>query len=139
MKRLVLTLSASLLFLNLFAQTEKDCACKEMMQELIKNVEENYSLFELKVHTSERKKNAYQMFSAALLDLATNTGSRQECQPILRRYIDFFNDGHLWIDFNQDSQPSFQFDRRSPDDMAAWTYHSNPARRSGANPASGWG
>ncbi len=87
-----LMLILCLTYLNAQAQ---DCTCTDSFQDLISNVEENYSLFQYKVSKKMNNEHLYAALKKGLSQKAQTTVNRADCAKLLKTYISFFNDGHL--------------------------------------------
>lgn len=70
-----------------------------MLKVLVENVENNYSLYSIKINSTSKALANYKHFTNVLLADAINSNSFIDCQKVMNRYIHFFNDGHLWIEF----------------------------------------
>jgi len=64
--------------------------------------EVNYSLISFKVNN--KNKNIYEAHKVSLLKRA-NSQNWEDCQQLINAYMDFFNDGHLWVDKVEQPSP----------------------------------
>jgi hypothetical protein len=78
--------------LTLSAYSQNDCDCKNVLEQLTIKVEKEYPGF------SEKTKDslAYTSFKKQLLESASGFNN-DECIGILKKYINYFKDGHLAI------------------------------------------
>jgi len=94
MKRLLLTFTLSTLSFLLFAR-QVPCNCPIALEKLIKKVEQEYPGFDIK----SKKGSLYDDFKQNLSKQA-KTAVDVGCEQILKKYVDFFKDPHLWLASN---------------------------------------
>lgn len=98
-----------ILFLCLFLYTNlttaQNCTCAESFAQLKAGFETNYALFKIKV--TDKNRAVYQSFADGIAAKAANT-SPKDCQKLLENYLAFFNDGHVWVDSNEEQPQVFK-------------------------------
>lgn len=90
MRRKIIVLIA-LLWPAQFLYAQKDCNCDSALTKLISIVEKDYPGFKEKT----QNKIVYQSFKADLLAKAAI--NKQECIPLLKDYISYFRDSHIFF------------------------------------------
>lgn len=81
-----------ILAVNITAYSQNKCECSKTLKQLIVKVENEYPGFNLKTKDSI----AYESFKNHLIELSNST-SEINCFDVLKKYTDYFKDGHLII------------------------------------------
>jgi Peptidase family S41 len=68
----------------------------ELLEETISRVERNYAGYRLEVESNPARKTKYRAFATELRRRAKQA-SDDECLGLLRRYVGWFQDGHLFV------------------------------------------
>lgn len=85
-----------LTFYSIKLSAQKKCNCNKMLKELIIKIEKNYPGFDDKV----KNKVIYKSFKKELKN-KSKTVDLKNCEKLLRDYITFFQDGHLYFMSNK--------------------------------------
>jgi len=78
------------------------CDCAQNLVEIMEYTELNYSLISFKVN--KENEHIYEAHKVTLLAQAKSQ-NWENCQHLMNAYMDFFNDGHLWVDKVEQSIP----------------------------------
>jgi hypothetical protein len=76
--------------INLIAYAQNNCECSKVLKQLTIKVENEYPGFNLKTQDSI----SYESFKNHLIELSNST-SETNCFDILKKYTNYFKDGHL--------------------------------------------
>lgn len=91
----------SFFFLNNFAIFSQENCCICDFSKMKEKVEANYAGFQDKI---KNKKKMYQKFTAAIQKKAEQTTDFKECTLLMRKWLSFFNDGHLYLSIDDPSE-----------------------------------
>jgi len=84
-----------MLVVNVTAYSQNSCDCSKTLEQLMFKVENEYPGFELKTKDTI----AYKSFKNNLVELS-KISNKNDCFNILKKYTDYFRDGHLVIQNN---------------------------------------
>ncbi|MFK7937526.1 MAG: S41 family peptidase [Saprospiraceae bacterium] len=93
------------LFLNQSCAVTQDCDCAHSFGQLKAGFEANYALFKIKV--TEKNRAVYESFVEGVAAKAATTSSA-DCKKVLESYLEFFQDGHVWIKEVTKDEKSFK-------------------------------
>lgn len=85
-----------LTFLSIKLSAQENCDCSEMLKELVGKIENNYPGFNDKV----KNKTIYESFKKELNSKSKIT-DLENCKALLKEYINFFQDGHIYFMSNK--------------------------------------
>lgn len=85
---------AFMIIVPLYTQAQQ-CDCKQVLDKLITKIESDYPGFSVKT----QEESLYPGFKADLV-LASRKADQAACRSILKKYVDFFKDPHLWVGEN---------------------------------------
>lgn len=101
-----------ILFLNNFyGFAQENCNCTCDFSKMKEKVEANYAGFQDK---TKNKKKKYQKFTASIQKKAEQLTDFKECTQLMREWLSFFKDGHLYLsvddpsEYKETSPPTFK-------------------------------
>jgi Peptidase family S41 len=83
------------------AQARKPCSCADLLNESIQKVKEMYAGYDDKV--TDQSRPTYDQFIKGLQELAVKAQDDRACYEVIKKYTDWFEDGHVGIWFGMES------------------------------------
>ena len=83
------------MFLTNLSKAQSECNCQKNFNEIYQKVTDNYSAYDMKVNI--KTKPAYDELTKKVREKAKGVTDPKACFEILNEWLDFFKDGHLFI------------------------------------------